>query len=381
MKILHVIPGDNFTEGMGYKDNYLSAINSQDGHDVMILSSLKTWEESAIVDAPPCDKIMVNGVRLVRRPYKKCINDLVASKLRVLDDAYAIISSFKPDVIRVLNPHNFTLPIVVQYKKEHPKVKLYVDSHQEYYNSGIGFLSYWVFHKFLVRRMLRSSLDQIDKIFYCLEGTKTFLQDMYGIPEDKMEFFPMGGVIRGDDERQLIRKRIRQAHGIGDNEVLMIHSGKMVAQKRSVDILKALSAVDSSMFRLILIGSIPSDMAEILTPLIEADERVEFVGWKDADELEEYIIAGDIYLQPGSASATIYKALCGGTAVVVAPDIEGYDWFMNGAGWWASTRDELMKVFKSIILDPQILQPAGGNALKIAKEGLDYKKLARRLCE
>ena len=115
--------------------------------------------------------------------------------------------------------------------------------------------------------------------------------------------------------------------------------------------------------------------------MIESDKCVICVGWKDADELEEYIIAGDIYLQPGSASATIYKALCGGTAVVVAPDIEGYDWFMNGTGWWASARDELMKVFKSIILDPQMLQPAGGNALKIAKEGLDYKKLARRLCE
>ena len=115
MRILHVIPGDNFTEGMGYKDNYLAAINAQDGHDVLILSSCNMWKDSNIVYAEPCDRIMEDGVRLIRRKYKKYFNDLVSSKLRILDGAGAIIEDFQPDVIRVLNPHNFTLPIVIRY--------------------------------------------------------------------------------------------------------------------------------------------------------------------------------------------------------------------------------------------------------------------------
>lgn len=381
MRILHVIPGDNFTEGMGYKDNYLAAINVQDGHDVLILSSCKTWKDSKIEYTTPCDNIMDDGVRLIRRKYKKYINDHVSSKLRVLDDAYAVVEDFRPDVIRVLNPHNFTLPIIVEYKKKHPQIKLYVDSHQEYYNSGTGFLSYWVFHKFLVRRMLKSSLDYINKVFYCLEGTKLFLQEMYDIPSSKMEFYPMGGIIRDDDERQIIRKRVRETLRIKENEIMMVHSGKMTAGKRTKEMLEALAEVTNRSFRLVLIGSIPKDMEPILTPLIEADNRVIFLGWKTAEELEEYIIAGDIYLQPGTASATIYKALCAGSALVVAPDIKGYDEFMKGVGWYGKTKEEFARIFDEISEEPLILREMGDRALMIAREAFDYRTLAARLYE
>ena len=379
MRILHVIPGDNFTEGMGYKDNYLAAINAQDGHDVLILSSCNMWKDSNIVYAEPCDRIMEDGVRLIRRKYKKYFNDLVSSKLRILDGAGAIIEDFQPDVIRVLNPHNFTLPIVIQYKKKNPRTKLYVDSHQEYYNSGTGFLSYWVFHRFLISRMLQSSLSHIDKIFYCLEGTKVFLREMYDIPEEKMEVYPMGGLIREDNERQTIREKTRKALNIEKHEIMMVHSGKLSEGKRTKELLEAMAEVNNPSFRLILIGSIPEDMKPVLNPLIEEDNRVVFLGWKTADELEQYIIAADLYLQPGTASATVYKPLCAGTALVVAPDIKGYDAFMKSVGWYANTKQDLVAVFQEIQREPTVLIEMGKNALEVAREMFDYRKLAARL--
>ena len=68
MRVLHVIPGDNFTEGMGYKDNYLAAINVRDGHEATILTSCNMWNRTG--SFKPCDKMMGDGVRLVRRKYK-----------------------------------------------------------------------------------------------------------------------------------------------------------------------------------------------------------------------------------------------------------------------------------------------------------------------
>jgi|LSQX01.3.fsa_nt_gb glycosyltransferase involved in cell wall biosynthesis len=380
MRVLHVIPGDNFTEGMGYKDNYLAAINVRDGHEAMILTSCNMWNKDRLVQAEPCDKMMGDGVRLVRRKYKKCITSWLSSKLRVLDGAEEIIEEFQPDVIRVLNPHNLTLPIVVRYKKKNPRTKLYIDSHQEYYNSGKGLLSHWVFHKFLIRRVLRKSLEYIDRVFYCLEGTRVFLKEMYGIPEEKLEFLPMGGFVRDHEERNEIRQRIRAELNITENHVMMVHSGKLTEGKRTREILEAMREIQDGSFRLVLIGAIPVEMQPVLGNLIKSDPRVIFLGWKNAQELEEYIIAADLYLQPGTASATVYKPLCAGVPVVVNPTIEGYEVFIyKGAGWYASTKEELLEVFQEIRREPEVLKDRGKHALDLAKDAFDYRKLAARL--
>lgn len=379
MKILHVIPGDNFTEGMTYQDNFLSAINARDGHDVLILSSCKTWKNSKIEYISPCDIKMSNGVRLIRLEYKKVFNKYLTKKFRILDDAYSIIEDFKPDVIRVLNPHNFTLPVVAEYKKKNPNVKLYVDSHQHYFNSAIGFSSYWIFHKLLVKNMFQKVLKYIDKVLYSEEGVKVYLKEMYKIPDNKMEIFPLGGIIFDEEKRKDIQKRVRKELNIDNDKILMIHSGKMSAEKRTLEILEALSEIKSNSLNLVIIGSIPEEMKSILLPLINADSRVKYLGWKNGDELFEYICAGDIYLQPGSASVTFKQALCCGKAIVVAPDITGYDIFMKNTGWYGMTKKELISIFETISEEPEILSEMGNNALDIAKEMLDYNILAARL--
>ncbi|MBU3194439.1 glycosyltransferase [Clostridium algidicarnis] len=379
MRILHIIPGDNFTEGMTYQDNYLASINASDGNDVMILSSCRTWENSEIIYTNTCDKKMNDGVRLVRKQYKKVINNYLTEKLRILEDAYQIISSFKPDVIRVLNPHNFTLPIVVKYKKNHPHVRLYVDSHQHYFNSGIGFISYWIFHKLLVGTMLKKSIKHIDKILYSEEGVKTYLKEMYSVPEPKLELYPMGGLIYEGERRASIRITKRAELGIMETDILMIHSGKLEEPKKTKNILEALKECKYENLKLVIIGSIPDSMRSVLEPLIKSDKRVTYLGWKSGDELVEYLCASDIYLQPGSASVTVKQALCCGNAVVVAQDIEGYDIFMDGTGFYATTKEELLEIFNKFCDNRSDLIKMGENSLTIAKELFDYEKLAKRL--
>lgn len=381
MRIMHIIPGDNFTEGMTYQDNFLASINSKDGNDVMILSSCRTWENSKIIYTNTCDKVLDDGVRLVRKKYKKIVNSYLTEKLRVLEDSYQIISNFKPDVIRVLNPHNFTLPIVAKYIKNNPQVKLYVDSHQHYFNSAIGLASYWIFHKILIGAMLRRNLKYIDKILYCEEGVKTYLKEMYNVPEFKLELYPMGGLIFEGDRKNSIRRSKREELGIKDDEILMIHSGKLEEPKKTKNILEALIECKHKNLRLVIIGSIPDSMKPILEPLIKSDPRINYLGWKSGEELVEYLCASDLYLQPGSASVTIKQALCCGNAVVVASDIEGYDIFMDGTGWYGSSKSELLQIFNDAYENRSALLKMGENSLEIAKELFDYEKLAKRLCQ
>ena len=379
MRIMHVIPGDNFTEGMTYQDNFLASLNKKDGHEVMILSSCRTWQNSKVVYTHVEDRIMDDGVRLKRLPYKNILHSKLSEKLRILKGASQVIEEFKPDVIRVLNPHNLTIPIVVKYKRKHPNTKIYIDSHQEFFNSAIGLLSYWVFHKMLIRTMILKNIRHIDKVFYCQEGTRLFLRKMYSVPEDKLEHYPMGGLIYDDTVREHLNQKVRKSLGIGNSEIVFIHSGKMFESKKTKEILEAFLEVEDSRLRLLLIGSIPEEMRGVLMPLIEKDNRVQFLGWKNGDELMELLCAGDVYLQPGSASVTVIQALCCENAVVVSPSIVGYDMLMDESGWYAGSKDELLSVFGQIIKKPGLVKEYKSNALRLAKRRFDYVRLARRL--
>lgn len=381
MKILHVIPGDTFTEGMTYKDNFLASLNKKDGHEVMILSSCRTWTKTKVIYTDPEDRIMVDGVRLKKIKYKKIVNYKISEKLRILEDTYKIVEEFNPDVIRVLNPHNLTIPIIVKYKKKNPKIKLYIDSHQEYFNSAIGFVSYWIFHKMIINTMINKNIEYIDKVFYVQEGTKKFLKEMYNIKEKKMEHFPMGGIVFDKETKEEIEIKIKRKLGIKEGDIVFIHSGKMFPSKKTVDILEAFKSNNDSRFRLLLIGSIPTEMNNLLVPLIESDDRIDFLGWMDGNDLMEHLIIGDVYLQPGSASATVIQALCCGNALVISGDIIGYDMLMEDTGWYASNKRELVKVFEEIIEKPEILNKLKNNAINLAEEKFNYVKLARKLTE
>lgn len=381
MKILHVIPGDNFTEGMTYKDNFLASLNKKSGHEVMILSSCKTWTETEIINTEPEDRILEDGVRLKRVKYKKILNHKISEKLRILEDTYKIVEEFNPDVIRVLNPHNLTIPIVAKYKKNNPNIKLYVDSHQEYFNSAIGFISYWIFHKLIINTMINKNIKYIDKMFYVQEGTKKFLQEMYNINEDKMEHFPMGGIVFDEETKQEVKEKLSKKLGIKEGEIVFIHSGKMYPSKKTSHILEAFKLNSNPNYRLLLIGSIPNEMKDLLIPLIESDNRINFVGWKNGKELMEHLLVGDVYLQPGSASATIIQALCCGNSLVISEDIMGYDMLMEDTGWYASNKDELIKVFDEISKNPDIVNKYKKNAIELAERKFNYVKLAKRLTE
>ena len=148
--------------------------------------------------------------------------------------------------------------------------------------------------------------------------------------------------------------------------------------KRTEDILLALADIKSERLRLIIIGSIPEDMELVLKPLINADIRVSYVGWKTADELMEYLCAADVYVQPGSQSATMQNAICCGCSMILYPH-KSHEPYLQGNGYYVRTIDDMKEVFQIISNDPNGINKMSENSMRIARELLDYKKLAARL--
>ena len=86
------------------------------------------------------------------------------------------------------------------------------------------------------------------------------------------------------------------------------------------------------------------DVEDEMKRLISQDNRIRFVGWQSADELRRLLCAAEVYVQPGTQSATMQMALCCRCAVVL-DDVLSHEPYINGNGWLTDKNNLLKVVF------------------------------------
>lgn len=379
MRILHCCLSCFYIDGYNYQENILPKINKLDGHEVMVIASTETYiDNNNLGYIEPCEYYTCDNVLIKRIAYAWSFNKTLQRKLRFYKDLLPIISDFAPDVILFHGLCAGALLDAAKYKLQHPEVKFYADSHEDFHNSAKNWLSRNVLYKFIYNHYLRKALPYIDKIFYITYETKLFDQEMYGISEEQLEFYPLGGIICPADERLQRRLNIRKALHLSTDDILLVHSGKMVAKKRTYELLEAFCAIDATNLKLVILGSMTDDVSSRVMPLIEQDPRVEYLGWKSGDELMDYLCAADLYVQPGTQSATMQNALCCGSAAALFP-YPSHKFLLGDSVFYIDTVEDMKKLFTEISQNREILEEKRKMSDKIAKEKLDYKVLAARL--
>ena len=379
MKIAHIGLSSYFTESMKYQDNLLSHQNALDGNEVMYISNAYKYVDGKVQYTGYEKKYLEDGVCLIRLPYKHVGTKSISGKIRRVDGLYELLGSFSPDIIFVHSLSFASLSDVVKYKRMHHRIKLYADTHAAAYNSGLNYFSLMILHRLIYRKWIQNALPFIDKIFYVGINEKNFAMENYGIPEEMMEFLPLGGTPLEIDEYKDVRNKRREELGLLPNDRLYIHSGKLYSGKRTAELISAFSSVQDSNAKLVIIGSIPVEQMKTIEPLINADKRVLFLGWKSGDELNEYLCACDMYCQPGSVSATLQNAICNYCAVMAYPFIS----YKNDLNWgnffWVKSKDDMVSVFESIKNNPSQLRDMSRNSQRCAHEMLDYRIIAGRM--
>lgn len=381
MKIVHVSLAGFYTENMTYQENLLTRYNARDGHETTILSATFRWEGARIVRVPVCDRVMEDGVRLIRLNYVNPDSHFTHQKIRRVKGLYPLLEQLAPDVILSHGLCYWSVLDVIRYKKNHPEIRLYADTHTTAYNSGTNWLSIYVLHRVFYRYLTRKALPYLEKYFYITEESRQFSVQNYGVPASLMEFYPLGGTLLPEEEYRTVRAKRRGELGLTEDTPLLIHSGKLDALKRTDELLRAFAAVPELNARLAVIGSIPENRKDLLTSLMEADKRVIYLGWKSGEELEEYLCACDLYCQPGSVSATMQNAVCRGCPILSYPH-EDYTKDLDYENFiWAETEEDMVAAFRRIQEDPALLESLREGSRRCARELLDYRKLAARLYE
>lgn len=381
MRIIHFALSCFYIEGYNYQENVIPTIHAHEGHTVLMVASCVSFNEHGepcIVE--PTKYHSKNGFDVIRVPYKKLFEVGLLRRFRLYEGVYDIIENFKPDIMYFHGCSALELNTVVRYKRRHPEVVLFIDNHADRNNSASSYASLLIQHKLIYKPSLKKALPYTEKLLCPSIECMDFCREVYGVPDEKLEFYPLGGTIFSIRQREEIRANVRLKENVAQNAIVFTHSGKMDAKKRTIDIIKAFKSVKNEDFRLWIIGVLMDDVKEKVIEEISTDNRISYLGWKNSEELTDYLCATDFYVQPGGQSATMQNAMCCGCAVMLYP-YKSHGPYVDGNGFFVSTVDDMRDAFAEISNHPEMCIEMKKKSLEIASELLDYEKLADRVCQ
>jgi len=379
MKIAHLCLSCFYYDGFSYQENLLPRQNIVDGHETIIIASTESIDKQGKITFLGKDKYQgSDGCLVYRVPYSKSLPPLIRPKVRSYEGVYEILKDFKPDVVYFHGISAYELLVLKKYKRLNPDAKIIVDVHSDANNSGTNWISKYFLHKFFYRSIFQMTLPVIDKIFCISMECMDFAIEEYGAPKEKTEFYPLGGDCLEDDEYNVRRKNMREKLNINDEKILILQTGKINKKKKAVEALSQFIQVKSDKFRYVIAGTLDEDVKDDIMDIIKTDERIKYIGWVDSNEMKDYLCASDLYMQPGSQSATMQQSLCLRNSVII-DNVKSHKPFVNENGWLIDDISDISDILKKISCRPEIINDMSQKSYQLSLELLSYKKLANRI--
>lgn len=380
MKIVHIDLTGPFTVGMNYQENILPEINASDGNEVYLIASQYKWEKDRMIKTEQVQEMTEAGVRIIRFPFIKLGIPLLTERLRIVKGMYRILDELCPNVIMLHGFQTMSVIAVTKYMKKNAECKLFVDTHSDWINSAPNFVSKYVLHRGFYALMSKAVLKYTSKIWCISYDVMAFSHEAYDISYDRLEWYPLGGTIFTEEEYLKRRYDIRVKHSIAEDDILMVHSGKMSHSKKTDELLELMKMVKNPKIKMILVGEMDAEIKIIYKNCAGDDERIIFTGWKTGEELLSYLCAADIYVQPGTQSATMQNAACCKCALLLYP-YESHLRLFGDSVFYVEGIEDMIKIMAEMEDNPTMMGQYRDKSFAIAKEKLDYKKLAGKLYE
>lgn len=299
MKVLNICLSSPFSEGYAYQDNLLSEYQAKLGHEVTVLTTTRTRDANGkIVEISPEDKILENGVRLIRI---KAPGKLVAF-LGIFPGTSRVIETVAPDFIFIHGLATFAPGMAAAYKCKHPQVSIVADNHQDDFNTALGRF-HVRFQVFLFRLLWKKWIGKVNKVYGTTSWRAEFARQIYGIPEEKTDILVTGCTEKYTAELgSKTRREVRSELGISEEDFVFIHGGKLNSGKRTLELMEAFSAIKAPGTKLVLFGSVGRDIADPFENLLKSNSGIIHLGMLPGSEVHRYLLAADFGLFPGGHS-------------------------------------------------------------------------------
>ena len=306
-RIVHICLTSPYKEGMGYDENIMPYYHEKMGYKAYIISCF---------DNDHMDEGELNSFTVIRLNQGNRFGRL--SQFGDYPKLFSQLCRISPDIIYVHNAQFIGFIDVIKYKKINKKVRVYVDNHDDYYNSPINNWRLFVLNYIVFRIMLRYSSKYVETFWGVTPWRCQYLREVFGIPKNKIHLLVMGGDDRYINlfERERIRNDVRKAYGFADDDFLILTGGKIDRTKGIHILLKALLQLKNTKVKLLIFGKMDPDMERLILPYCD-NKKIVFVGWKSPSEYYNYMLAADIGCFPGTHSILWEQSCACGLPIIV----------------------------------------------------------------
>lgn len=386
MKILMLC--DFYNESLEFQENLLVKYYRKHGHDVTVVAS--TFESVFDYYADRYDKqapprsYYDRGAKIIKLRYRYN----VLSRLRAYTSIDGILEDEAPDLIYV---HDIMLnfPEAVRYMKRHPRVRMIMDYHADYSNSGKNWVSRRILHGVIRKWFLGHARPHLSRIFAFTPAAVPFLHELYGVPVEDIELLPLGAdldlcaEIKNANEGELLRRSM----GIADDEIVIFTGGKFEPWKRTELLIEAIRDITHLPLTLIVIGDADPRFADYKQQLLDAAQgqaNIRFVGWLNSRDIYRYLHMADMAVFPASQSIIWQQAIAMGLPLIVGntgnQDISYLNLHDNIVILDRDDikRDRLVREIEAIASDPARMRAMSLGAAEVADVHLNWDKLIQK---
>lgn len=378
-----------YEPSLEFQENQLVRQYRRMGCDVVVVAStfddVFDYYNGRYDPSKPARKFEDHGATIYHLPYRYNI----LNKIRAYTDITPILEAFCPDLIYI---HDIipNIPEVVRYRHRHPDVRIIMDIHMDYTNSGKNWLSRRILHGAIRRWFLNKVRPFLDGIFPNYPHGFKFMRDLYGVDDSEMVLLPLGcdmDYIRSIQDEQ-DRTAARAELGFGPNDLVVFTGGKLTARKRFELLAEAIACEELVNAHVVVAGKVPDDDSDY-SALIErackpVQDRIKFMGWQKTDDMYRLMHIADVAVFASSQSVMWQGAIGSGLPLIVG-DAGGQD------PSYLNQNDNVIVLHPSEVnveclrralitlqADPELRQRMAHGALKTGREYLDWKVLAER---
>ena len=357
------------------------------GNNVMILASTETYIDNRKLGyVMPGSYITNDGIPITRIPYKKFLPHFIMKKLRIYSGINLFLEDFQPDVIFLHNCQFLSISKFVYYKKKHPSVKIYVDSHTDLINSARGWVSKNILHKIIYKYCVKRIEKYVIKFYGTLPIRNDFLIKIYNVNSNKIELLPFGiddSLFKWED-RDSIREIIRKKLGIDFNDFVIITGGKIDKRKNIHHLLKSFIDIKDSetknSIKLIVFGKPDQELDSLIKTYVKHPNII-YLEWISSIELYKYFFASDLAIFPGTHSVLWEEAVGSGLPCIFYEwdgmkhiDIGGNCLFIKDG----KDEEEIKRLLLKIINDKLLYNKMKEIAFNEGPKMFSYSKIAKQ---
>lgn len=384
MRIVHIALMGPYTDNWSYQENILPRVQHRQGHQVSVVAPCFCHADGgAIALTQPGEYVLDDGVRVIRLPLKTTGILGKVHKLLLPYQLYPVLCRLVPDLIFLhglgQGQSNWD---IAKYLRRHPNCVLVGDTHIYATLANQGPLKLKSRLVCGYNSLCRKKLyPYYKKVFGITPACVEYALGHYGLPEDKVDLLPLGfDPARCPwEQRDGIRKTVREKYGFAEDDIVIIHGGKIIPRRKTPETIQAVHMLQNPKVKLVIFGGISEEMKATVESLLEmySDNTVYLGSVTPACYYEAYL-ASDFALFPGGQSVLWQEAIGCGLPIVVGND-DCLDYLNQGgnAVFLDDTSAEGVYSMLVKILEEQTINEMKFVAQNQAREFFSYERIAR----